>query len=98
MNVIYRGRSRGMTRVPSEQACILSDADLPDDVRMLARQCILCRLHAGRLAQGSRRYAGGRGARAGGRLPERSGTMRLQVLSASLVNGTASHALDFDDV
>ena len=45
MNVITditsQGTSQGLTRALAEQARTLSYADLPDDVRTLARQCVL---------------------------------------------------------
>ena len=45
MNVITdissQGASQGLTRALAEQARTLSYADLPDDARMLARQCVL---------------------------------------------------------
>jgi 2-methylcitrate dehydratase PrpD len=72
MNVIADIVSQGLTGTLAEQARTLSYADLPDDVRTLARQCVLdyvaCTL-----------------------------TGAKEELTA-LVNGGASHALDFDDV
>src|SRR5690242_13898823 len=102
MNVITDIASQGLTRALAEQARTLSYADLPDDVRALARQCVMdyvaCTLPGSQedlatilLAemqeQGGKPVATviGHGA-------------RLPVLSAALVNGAASHALDFDDV
>jgi 2-methylcitrate dehydratase PrpD len=102
MNVITDITSQGLTRALAEQARTLTYADLPDEVRALARQCVLdylaCTLAGAReeladilLAEMSEQggtpvaTAIGRGA-------------RLPVLSAALVNGAASHALDFDDV
>ena len=41
MNVITDIASQGLTRALAEQARTLSYADLPDDVRTLARQCVL---------------------------------------------------------
>ena len=44
MNVItdiLPGASQGLTQALAEQARSLTYADLPDDVRMLARQCVL---------------------------------------------------------
>src|SRR5262249_23597661 len=102
MNVITDIASLGLTRTLSERARTLTWADLPDDVRMLARQCVLdyvaCTLAGSRedlahilLAEVQEQ----------GRAPFATVTglgVRLPVLSAALVNGTASHALDFDDV
>ena len=41
MNVIADIASQNLTRALAEQARTLSYADLPDDVRTLARQCLL---------------------------------------------------------
>jgi 2-methylcitrate dehydratase PrpD len=102
MNVITDIASQGLTRALAEQVRTLSYADLPDDVRMLARQCVLdyvaCAL------------AGAQDELTGivlAEMQEQGGTptatvighsARLPALSAALVNGAASHALDFDDV
>jgi 2-methylcitrate dehydratase PrpD len=102
MNVITDIASQGLTQALAEQARSLTFADLPDDVRALARQCVLdyvaCTLAGSKedltgILLAEMEEAGGaplatvigRGA-------------RLPVLSAALVNGAASHALDFDDV
>jgi 2-methylcitrate dehydratase PrpD len=102
MNVITDIASQGLTRTLAEQARTLSYADLPDDVRTLARQCLLdyvaCTL------------AGAQDELTGivlAEMEEQGGPpiatvighgTRLPVLSAALVNGASSHALDFDDV
>ncbi len=102
MNVITNIASQGLTRTLAEQARTLSYADLPNDVRTLARQCVLdyvaCTL------------AGAQDELTGillAEMQEQGGPpiatvighgARLPVLSAALVNGAASHALDFDDV
>jgi 2-methylcitrate dehydratase PrpD len=102
MNVITDIASQGLTRALAEQARTLTWTDLPDDVRTLARQCVLdyvaCTL------------AGSQEALTGillAEMQEQGGApvatvighgARLPVLSAALVNGAASHALDFDDV
>ena len=41
MNVITDIASQGLTQALAEQARSLTFADLPDDVRALARQCVL---------------------------------------------------------
>jgi 2-methylcitrate dehydratase PrpD len=102
MNVITDISSHGLTSALAEQARTLTYADLPDDVRALARQCVLdyvaCTLAGAKeeltdilLAeaeeQGGKPVATVIGHKT-----------RLPVLSAALVNGAASHALDFDDV
>ena len=106
MNVINditsQGMSDGLTRALAEQARTLSYTDLPDDVRMLARQCVLdyvaCTLAGAKdeltdiLLAEAQEQGGGPIATVIGH------STRLPVLSAALVNGTASHALDFDDV
>ena len=94
--------SHGLTRALSEQARTLSYADLPDDVRALARQCVLdyvaCTLAGAKeeladiLLAEMAEQGGAPVATVIGRAE------RLPVLSAALVNGAASHALDFDDV
>jgi 2-methylcitrate dehydratase PrpD len=102
MNVITDIASQGLTQALAEQARSLTFADLPDDVRALARQCVLdyvaCTLAGSKedltgILLAEMEEAGG----------EPLATVvghstRLPVLSAALVNGAASHALDFDDV
>ncbi len=102
MNVITDIASQALTRALSEQARTLTYADLPDDVRALARQCVLdyvaCTLAGAKEELAEILLA---------EMAEQGGTPiatvighadRLPVLSAALVNGAASHALDFDDV
>jgi 2-methylcitrate dehydratase PrpD len=102
MNVITDIASQGLTQALAEQARSLTFADLPGDVRALARQCVLdyvaCTLAGSRedltgILLAEMEEAGGAPLATvighGARLP---------VLSAALVNGAASHALDFDDV
>ncbi len=93
---------KGLTRALSEQARKLRLQDIPDTVRDWARQCVLDYLGCGIAGasdelvtillaemqeQGGKEVASVLG-RAG----------RLPVASAAIVNGAASHALDFDDV
>ena len=102
MNVITDIAAQGLTRTLAEQARGLAYADLPDEIRALARQCVLdtiaCTLAgaseplttillAEMAEQGGRTEAGVLGHAA-----------RLPAASAALVNGAAGHALDFDDV
>ncbi|HET6235261.1 MAG TPA: MmgE/PrpD family protein [Acetobacteraceae bacterium] len=102
MNVITDIAAQGLTRALCEQAHGLTYADLPDEVRALARQCVLdyvaCTLAgasepltqmllAEMAEQGGRDEAGVIGH-----------ATRLPAASAALVNGAAAHALDFDDV
>ena len=102
MNVITDIASQNLTRALAEQARTLSYADLPDDVRTLARQCLLdyvaCTLAGSKeelteiLLAEAQEQGGAPTATVIGH------AARLPVLSAALVNGAASHALDFDDV
>jgi 2-methylcitrate dehydratase PrpD len=102
MNIIADIASQDLTRALAERARTLSHADLPGDVRTLARQCVLdyvaCTLAGAReeltdilLAEATEQ--------GGAPIATVIGhSVRLPVLSAALVNGAASHALDFDDV
>ncbi len=102
MNVITDIASQGLTRTLAEQARTLTWADLPEDVRTLARQCVLdyvaCTLPGSQedlahiLLAEAQEQGGAPVATVIGH------SARLPVLSAALVNGAASHALDFDDV
>jgi 2-methylcitrate dehydratase PrpD len=102
MNMITDVAAHGLTRALAEQARKLTYADLPDEIRALARQCVLdtiaCTLAgaseplttlllAEMQEQGGREEAGVIGHAA-----------RLPAASSALVNGAAGHALDFDDV
>ncbi len=102
MNVITDIASQGLTRALAESTRTLSYDGLPDDVRALARQCVLdyvaCTLAGAQEELTSIVLA---------EMTEQGGAPvatvighgeRLPVLSAALVNGAASHALDFDDV
>ena len=92
----------GLTRALAGQAAALTYADLPDEVRALARQCVLDTLGV-TLAGASEPLAvmllaemeeqGGNGT-----ATVIGHAAHLPALSAALVNGAASHALDFDDV
>jgi 2-methylcitrate dehydratase PrpD len=92
----------GLTRALAERARGLRFEDIPEPVRAWARQCVLdytgCAIAgagdelveivlAEMQEQGGAPVAGVAGR-----------AERLPVLSAALVNGAASHALDFDDV
>ncbi|HME23416.1 MAG TPA: MmgE/PrpD family protein [Acetobacteraceae bacterium] len=102
MNVITDIAAQGLTRALAEQARTLSYDDLPDDVRQLARQCLLdyvaCTLAGAKeeltilLLREMLVHGGAPVASVIGH------SERLPVVSAALVNGAASHALDFDDV
>jgi 2-methylcitrate dehydratase PrpD len=92
----------GLTRKLAEQAHALRLADIPDPIRAWARQCILD--YVGCAVAGSadelvtillaemQEQGGNQDAVVIGH------KTRLPAPSAALVNGAASHALDFDDV
>ena len=102
MNAITDIRSKGLTRALAEQARALSFADLPQETRDRARQCILdyvaCAMAGAsdeltEILVAEMREQGGE-ARA--TLFGHEG--RLPAASAALINGASAHALDFDDV
>jgi 2-methylcitrate dehydratase PrpD len=102
-----RGGAAGLTRALARRALQVRYGELPDGVRALARACLLdwfgvtlggalepapsMVLEA--LTSGSQRSGAASG---GATLVGRR--ERLPELQAALVNGTASHVLDFDDV
>lgn len=102
MNAITGIRTQELTRGLVEQALAVRYADLSDEARALARQCILDYLAVtlagaheppvGMLLAEAEEQGGHPAATVIGH------TVRLPSLSAALVNGAASHALDFDDV
>jgi 2-methylcitrate dehydratase PrpD len=103
MNVISDIQAgRGLTRALAEQARALRPADVPEVIRTWARQCVLdylgCAIAGASdelvtiLLAEMREQGGAETASVMGH----SG--RLPVVSATIVNGAASHALDFDDV
>ncbi|HTI82571.1 MAG TPA: MmgE/PrpD family protein [Acetobacteraceae bacterium] len=102
MNAITDIASQGLTRALAEQARTLTYADLPEDVRKLARQCLMdyvaCTLAGSKDELAAILLA---------EMQEQGGApiatvighdARLPVLSAAIVNGASSHALDYDDV
>lgn len=100
MNAITQ--TAGLTRTLAERSSALTYADLPDDVRALARQCVLDYL-AVTVAGAGEPLTGlllAEMEEAGGHPVATviGHKARLPALSAALVNGGASHALDFDDV
>jgi 2-methylcitrate dehydratase PrpD len=102
MNAITDVRANGLTRALAEQARTLSFADIPEETRAWARQCVLDYIACGvagasdeltRILFAELEEQGGReSAGVFGR------TERLPAASAALINGAASHALDYDDV
>ena len=92
----------GLTRVLADYASDLRFDELPADVRTVAKHCVLDWI--GVTLAGSKEDAGRivrEEALAQGGAPQATilgdGT-RTSVAQAALVNGTASHALDYDDV
>jgi 2-methylcitrate dehydratase PrpD len=93
---------QSLTRTLVAQARTLTYADIPDDVRAWARQCVLdylaCAVAGAAdelteiLLAEMQEQGGAPAATVVGH------AAKLPVLSAALVNGAASHALDFDDV
>jgi len=91
-----------LTRTLAEQARTLTYDSLPEDVRAWARQCLLdylaCTIAGAGddlttiLLEEMQEQGGGAAATVVAR------GAKLPALSAALVNGAASHALDFDDV
>jgi len=91
-----------LTRTPAEQARTVTYDSLPEDVRAWARQCVLdylaCAIAgadddlATILLEEMQEQGGGAAATVVAR------GAKLPALAAALVNGAASHALDFDDV
>jgi 2-methylcitrate dehydratase PrpD len=102
MNANVDIETSGLTAALAEQARNLTFTDMPDDTRAWARQCILDYIACGiagapdeltRILIAELREQGGRaGATIFGE------NERLPAASAALINGSASHALDFDDV
>lgn len=93
---------KGLTRALTEQARALRLRDIPETVRSWARQCVLDYIGCGiagasdelvTILLAEMQEQGGKEAASvlghAGRLP---------VASVAIVNGAASHALDFDDV
>jgi 2-methylcitrate dehydratase PrpD len=102
MNVMTDVQSKGLTQSLAEQARTLRFADIPDETREWARHCVLDYIACG--------VAGANDELTGillAELREQGGresaslfgqVERLPAASAALINGAASHALDFDDV
>src|SRR5258708_31583800 len=102
MDAIAEVHASGLTRTLAEQARTLAFADIPEETRTWARQCVLDYIACGiagasdeltRILVAELSEQGGRqSASLFGR------AARLPAASAALINGAASHALDFDDV
>ena len=102
MNAITDIKAQGLTRALAENARTLTLADIPEDIRAWARQCILdtiaCTLAGAKdelteILLAEMREQGGKEAATvighDGKLP---------AAAAAIINGAAAHALDFDDV
>jgi 2-methylcitrate dehydratase PrpD len=102
MNAVVDIQSSGLTRVLAEQARRLAFADIPDETRTWARQCVLDYIGCG-VAGASDELTGILVAELREQGGRESATAfcqagRLPAASAALINGAAAHALDFDDV
>ena len=102
MNAIADIQAKGLTRALAEQTRTLTLADIPEETRSWARQCILDYLACG-IAGASDELTTILVAE----LQEQGGhptatilgrAARLPAAAAALINGAAAHALDFDDV
>ena len=92
----------GLTRYLADRAQMLTYSDIPEDIRTWARHCVLDYVACG-VAGASDVLSGILFAELSEQGGRESATIlghvgRLPVASAALVNGAASHALDFDDV
>jgi len=96
------GQTEGLTRRLAESAAAFTYDALPDEVRALARQCVLD--YYGVALAGAddplARILLDELIEAGGAAQAAviASAARLPVLSAALVNGAIGHALDYDDV
>ncbi|HXD55810.1 MAG TPA: MmgE/PrpD family protein [Solirubrobacteraceae bacterium] len=91
----------GLTAKLAERAAILKLADVPEDVVELARHALLdwfAVTLAGSAEPAARLVRETVGASGAGECTVVGRAGRLPARDAALVNGTASHALDFDDV
>ncbi|MGE0226583.1 MAG: MmgE/PrpD family protein [Acetobacteraceae bacterium] len=102
MNAITDIHANGLTRTLAERARTLRLDDIPEDILAWARQCVLdyvaCTLAGAKdelteILLAEMREQGGV---ASATVIGHAG--KLPVASAALINGAASHALDFDDV
>jgi 2-methylcitrate dehydratase PrpD len=102
MDAISDIRADGLTMALAERARTLAFVDIPEETRAWARQCVLDYIACG-VAGASDELT----AILIAELSEQGGresatvfgqAVRLPAASAALINGAASHALDFDDV
>jgi 2-methylcitrate dehydratase PrpD len=102
MNAVAALADQDLTRALVRQAIALRHADIPEDIRAWARQCVLdyvaCALAGAKdelteiLLAEMTEQGGNPGATVMGH------RARLPAPAAAIVNGAASHALDYDDV
>ena len=102
MNAITDLQANGLTKALAEQARTLTFADIPEETRAWARQCVLDYIACG-VAGASDELTRILFAELSEQAGRESTTVfgqiaRLPAASAALINGAASHALDFDDV
>jgi 2-methylcitrate dehydratase PrpD len=102
MNAITDVQPKGLTGILAERARTLRFSEIPEEIREWARHCILDYIACGiagasdeltRILVAEFQEQGGR--EAATVFGER---VRLPAASAAIINGAASHALDFDDV
>ena len=92
----------GLTRALAEQARKLRYGDIPDNIRIWARQCVLDTIGCGIAGSSDELVAillaemEEQGGRPTATVLGHQG--KLPSASAAIVNGAAAHALDFDDV
>jgi len=96
------GSGSNLTRSLAERAVAVTNESLPDEVRELARQCVLDYLGVGLAGADDElvhillaELSETGGAAQAGVIGHAA---RLPMLSAALVNGAIAHALDYDDV
>jgi 2-methylcitrate dehydratase PrpD len=102
MDAMTDVQAEGLTRALAEQARTLTFADIPDETRTWARQCVLDYIACG-VAGASDELSGILLAELSEQGGRETATLfcqaaRLPAASAALINGAAAHALDFDDV
>lgn len=102
MNAITDIPGQGLTRKLAEQACALRLEDIPEDIRAWARQCVLdyvaCTLAGAKeelteILLAEMQEQGGKGS-----ATIMGHGVKLPPAAAAIVNGSAAHALDYDDV
>jgi 2-methylcitrate dehydratase PrpD len=102
MDAITDVQGSGLTRLLAEQARTLAFANIPEETRTWARQCVLDYTACGVAGSSDEltRILIAELSEQGGRESATifGHSVRLPAASAALINGAAAHALDFDDV